>query len=107
MISDTAIWTVILLLGLGTYLIRFSFLGLFGGKTLPPWALRHLKYIGVAVFPAIVTPLLLWPAATGGTTDPARLVAAAAAFLAGMRLSVAWALVAGMGTLYLMHYLIG
>ncbi len=105
MISDGAFWTVTLLLGLGTYLIRFSFLGLIGGKTLPAWALRYLKYIGVAVFPAIVTPLLLWPEATGGTTDPIRLVAAFAAFLVGMRLSVAWALVAGMGTLYALQFL--
>lgn len=105
MISDAAFWTVTVLLGLGTFLIRFSFLGLIGRRSLPPWALLHLKYVGVAVFPALVTPLVLWPEATGGTIDPARLIAAVAAFVAGMRISVVGAIVAGMGTLYLLQYL--
>ena len=107
MISDTAFWTLTALLGLGTFLIRFSFLGLFGGRQLPDWALLHLKYVGAAVFPALITPLLLWPEATGGQADPIRLIAAAAAFAAGMKLGVVWAIVAGMGTLYLLQFITG
>lgn len=105
MISDTAFWVLTVLLGIGTYLIRFSFIGLLGRKTLPDWALLHLKYVGVAVFPALVTPLVVWPAATGGAPDPIRMVAALAALVAGLRLGVVWAIVAGMGTLYLVQYL--
>lgn len=104
MISGMSFWTLTVLLGIGTFLIRFSFLGLLGGRTLPDWALLHLKYVGVAVFPALVTPLVLWPEATGGNTDPIRIVAALAAFFAGMRLSVIWAILAGMGTLYTLQY---
>ena len=107
MISGTAFWTLTALLGLGTFLIRFSFLGLFGGRQLPDWALLHLKYVGAAVFPALITPLLLWPEATGGQADPIRLIAAAAAFAAGMKLGVVWAIVAGMGTLYLLQFITG
>jgi len=107
MISDTAFWTLTALLGLGTFLIRFSFLGLFGGRQLPDWALLHLKYVGAAVFPALITPLLLWLEATGGQADPIRLIAAAAAFAAGMKLGVVWAIVAGMGTLYLLQFITG
>ena len=106
MISDTAFWTLTVLLGLGTFLIRFSFLGILGGRPLPGWLLVHLKYVGAAVLPALVTPLVLWPAATGGETDPARLVAAAAALVAGLRISVVAALIAGMGTLYAMQFLL-
>jgi len=106
MIDDGQFWTLTILLGIGTYLIRFSFLGLLGGRPLPGWLLLHLKYVGVAVLPALVTPLVLWPAATGGETDPARLVAAGAALIAGLRISVVAALIAGMGTLYLMQYLL-
>lgn len=106
MIPDAAFWTLTVLLGIGTYLIRFSFLGFLGGRQLPGWVLTYLKYVGVAVFPALVMPMLIWPAATGGQTDPVRLVAALAAFAAGMRLGVVWAIVAGMGTLYLLQYLI-
>ena len=107
MISDVAFWTLTLLLGLGTFLIRFSFLGLFGGRQLPDWALLHLKYVGAAVFPALITPLLFWPDATGGETDPIRLVAAAAALLAGLRFGVIWAIVAGMGSLYILQFITG
>jgi branched-subunit amino acid transport protein len=105
MIDTQTFWLVTLGLGIGTYLIRFSFLGLLGGRTLPDWALVHLKYVGVAIFPAMITPLVLWPAATDGQFDPARLIAAAAAFAIGMRFSVLGAIIAGMGSLYLLQAL--
>ena len=38
MIPTWLIWTVIALLGLGTLLLRFSFLGLIGQRPLPDWA---------------------------------------------------------------------
>lgn len=105
MIDTQTFWLLTLGLGIGTYLIRFSFLGLLGGRTLPDWALVHLKYVGVAIFPAMITPLVLWPAATDGQFDPARLIAAAAAFAVGMRFSVLGAIIAGMGSLYLLQAL--
>lgn len=107
MISDSAFWLLTVLLGIGTFLIRFSFLGFLGGRQLPDWMLLHLKYVGVAVFPALFTPLVIWPEATGGVTDPIRLIAAGAAFVIGLRVSVVWSIVAGMGTLYLLQYLTG
>ncbi|AML51216.1 MULTISPECIES: AzlD domain-containing protein [Falsihalocynthiibacter] len=82
--SDANIWFIIVGLGLGTYLIRFSFLGLIGGRELPEWLLRHLRYTPVAVMPGLVAPLVLWPNATGGDLDPARLIAA------GVTLSVGY-----------------
>lgn len=82
--SAPYIWTVIIVLGIGTYLIRFSFLGLIGGKDLPEWVLRHLRYTAVAVLPGLVAPLVLWPAATGGDVDPARLSAALVTFGVGL-----------------------
>ena len=109
MIINTAtIWIVIVSLGIGSYLIRFSFLGLIGGRDLPEWCLRHLRYVAVAVMPALITPLIIWPDATGGETDPARLVAALAAFIIGIKFnSVIGAIFSGMLTLYGMQYLIG
>jgi branched-subunit amino acid transport protein len=38
--------------------------------------MRHLRYTAVAILPGLIAPLVLWPSATGGATDPARLIAA-------------------------------
>lgn len=103
MIDDQAFWTLTALLGVGTYLIRLSFLGLMGGRSLPIWVMAHLRYVGAAIFPAMITPLILWPAATDGELDAARLLAAAAAFYVGMRYSVLAAIIAGMGSLYVLQ----
>jgi len=101
MISSTTIWTVIVVLGLGTFVIRFSFLGMTGGRPLPEWMLRHLRYTAVAVLPGLVAPLVIWPAATGGTLDPARMLAALACVGVGLwSRNVLAAMVAGAVTLY-------
>lgn len=74
--SDPQIWAIIVVMGIGTYLIRFSFLGLIGGRKLPDWLLRHLRYTPVAVLPGLVAPLVVWPTATGGTPNIAYMTAA-------------------------------
>ncbi len=106
MIDKTTLWIVIIGLGIGTYLVRYSFLGLIGGRSLPGWLLQHLKYVGVSVLPGLVAPLVVWPAATGGETDIARLVAALTVVFIGMAFkAVLSAVFAGMAVLYLMQYL--
>ncbi|MDH3262773.1 MAG: AzlD domain-containing protein [Paracoccaceae bacterium] len=82
-LDPAEVWIVIAALAVGTFLIRFSFLGLIGDRPLPPWLLRHLRYTPVAVIPALVTPLVLYPPATGGEPDLARLLAALATVVAG------------------------
>lgn len=106
--SDLNIWIIILALGLGTFLLRFSFLGLIGSKQLPPWVLRHLRYTAVAVMPGLIAPLILWPAATGGQLDPARLSAAIATLVIGVwTKNVVFAILAGGTTLYAVLFLLG
>lgn len=34
--SDSTIWILIVAMGIGTFLIRFSFLGLIGDRKMPP-----------------------------------------------------------------------
>jgi branched-subunit amino acid transport protein len=70
------IWGLVAAIGVGTYLIRFSFLGALGGREIPGWAQRLLRYTPVAVIPGLVAPLVVWPKATGGDPDPARIIAA-------------------------------
>lgn len=106
--SHSAIWGIILVLGIGTYAIRFSFLGLFGHRQWPDWALRHLRYTAVAILPALITPLVLWPDATGGEPDLARLIAAGAALVSGyVTRNAIVAILSGMATLYLVQFLGG
>lgn len=101
--SLTYIWTIIIVLGIGTYMIRFSFLGLIGGKDLPDWVLRHLRYTAVAVLPGLVAPLVLWPSATQGEIDPARLSAALVTFGVGLLTrNVVAAILCGGATLFAM-----
>jgi branched-subunit amino acid transport protein len=82
--SDATIWLVIIGLGIGTYLIRWSFLGAVGDRPVPQWAQRVLRYTAVSVLPALVAPLVLWPAATQGNPDPVRLASAAATVAVGL-----------------------
>lgn len=94
--TDAQIWAVVALLGAGTFLIRFSFLGLVGDRPLPEWLLRHLRYTAVAILPALVAPLVLWPPANGGDPDATRLAAAAATVGVGYATkNPIWAILAG------------
>lgn len=77
------LWIVIVVMGIGSFGLRFLFLGLVGDRAMPDWLLRHLRYTAVTVMPALVAPLVVWPTATQGETDPLRLTAAAAALVAG------------------------
>jgi len=105
--SDLSIWLLIFAMGIGTFLIRFSFLGLVGDRKLSPWVLRHLRYTAVAVMPGLIAPLILWPDATGGVPEPSRLAAAAATLVVGLLTrNVIWAIIAGAATLYSVGYLI-
>ena len=97
----TEIWIIILALGVGTFVIRFSFLGILGNRALPLWLLRHLRYTAVGILPAMVTPLVLWPEATGGQMDPSRIAAASLVLAVGLWTKNAiWAIVVGMATLW-------
>lgn len=106
--STLQIWAIIGVLAVGTFLIRFSFLGLIGDRPLPGWVLRLLRYTPVAVIPGMVVPLVLSPGVTGGSFDPARGIAALVTLAVGLMLrSTIWAILAGAGTLYLSLYLLG
>lgn len=106
MIDRSTFWTVVPLLAIGTYAIRFSFLGTLGNRPLPAWLTRALKFTAVAILPALVAPGVLWPAATGGVPDPARLTAAVVTLATGIvTRSTMWAIAAGAATLYAMLWL--
>lgn len=106
--SDFEIWVVIIGLALGTYAIRYSFLGIVGDRDLPPFFERLLRYTAVSVLPALLVPMIVWPAATQGQADPARLGAAALAVVVGVwRRSLLLTIFTGMGSLYFLRWLMG
>ena len=99
--TTAQIWAIVLALALGTFALRYSFLGLIGRRRLPEWALRHLRYTPVAVLPGLIAPLVLFPAATDGQPDPARLLAAAVTLGIGYwTKNVLWAILGGALTLF-------
>lgn len=106
MIDQTTLWTVIAGLAVGSFTLRFTFLGLIGDRPLPDWLLRHLRYTAVAILPALTAPLVVWPAATGGETDPARLAAAVGTLAVGyVTKNIYAAIIAGAALLWALPYL--
>ena len=106
--SDRDLWIVILGLAVGSFALRFAFLGVVGGRAMPEWLLRHLRYSAVSIIPALVVPLVLWPAANAGEPDPVRLAAAAATFVISYwRKNVLLGILAGGLTLTGLSLLIG
>ena len=47
-------WAVVLGLAVGTFLIRYSFIGVFADRDMPAWLDRALKLMVPAIFAAIV-----------------------------------------------------
>ncbi len=107
-LSNSEIWLVIALIGIGTFLIRFSFLGLIGSRPMPAWLLRHLRYTPVAVLPGLVAPMVLWPQATHGEFDLPRVLAAVVTVAIGLYTkNVIKALSGGVLALYIGLYFLG
>lgn len=81
--SSVYVWSIILGLAVVTYANRFSFLGLLGGREVPPRVRQALAYVPSAVLPALVAPMVLLDRASGGLTPPSFWIAGAAALLVG------------------------
>ncbi|WP_120500477.1 AzlD domain-containing protein [Roseovarius sp. EL26] len=108
MIDKGTLWLVIIGLGVGSYTMRFLFLGLIGGRALPEWVLRHLRYTAVAVLPGLVAPLVVWPEATGGNLDAPRMIAAVVTIVASLvTRNVVLSIILGALSLYGGLYLLG
>ncbi len=106
MIDRRDFWIVVIVLGIGTFLMRFSFLGFLGNRLLPWWLTRGLRYTAVAVLPALVAPAVLWPEATAGALDAPRLAAAAATIVVGaITRQMMAAIAVGVAVLFGLQYL--
>lgn len=84
MSGDALIWSVILGLGLVTYLIRYSFIGLIGDRRLPPVLVQALGFVPVTVLPALVAPMVFGGPDGGLALEAPKLGAAAAVLAVGI-----------------------
>lgn len=107
-IDPVTLWTVIIGMAIGSFALRFVFIGLVGSRAMPVWMLRHLRYTAVAIIPALIAPLVIWPTATGGTPDAPRMIAALVTISVGLvTKNVIAAMLAGAGSLFGLLYLLG
>ena len=54
-------WLSVVVIGVGTYLTRLSFIGVFGDRAMPAWLEQPLRYVAPAVLAAIVLPAVVRP----------------------------------------------
>ncbi|MDG1471038.1 MAG: AzlD domain-containing protein [Ascidiaceihabitans sp.] len=108
MIDKSTLWTVIILLGVGSFALRFSFLGLVGDRPMPAWLVRSLRYTAVAILPAMIAPLIAFSNEAGTGPDPSRLAAALMTLIVGAATkNVILALFTGASTLGIGLYFFG
>ncbi len=104
--ADPMLWGAIVVIGILTYLIRLSFIGLFGYLDDIPSALeRPLRYVPAAVLAALVVPALVTLGDGGVAVD--RLVGGALAVTVAWRTESVFAtMAAGMGGLWIVRFLV-
>ena len=56
-----SIWFLFITIGLGTFLLRFLFIYLFGKIAMPDWLRRALRFVPGAALAALVFPALTHP----------------------------------------------
>lgn len=109
MMDKQTIWLAIIAIGIGTFLLRASFIELGGRFTLPAPVTRALRFLPAAVLSAIILPAILRGAEGGlyfGIGNPRLIAGIVAALVAWKTKSVLMTLAAGMGTLWAMQALI-
>ena len=100
------IWLVMLIGGVITFMIRFSFIYLFGKFHIPETVRKALHYVPPAVLSAIVFPELLLPGGTWNLSlENYRLLAGLAAVLvAWFSRNILVTILAGMIVLFLLQF---
>jgi branched-subunit amino acid transport protein len=103
------VWLAIIVIGIGTFVLRASFIELGGRFALPAPVTRALRFLPAAVLSAIILPAILRGTEGGlyfGIGNPRLIAGIAAAFVAWKTKSVLATLATGMGTLWIMQALL-
>lgn len=96
------------IIGVGTYLLRLSFIGVLGERTVPDGVQRALRFIAPSVLAAIVLPALVRPeGAIDLTPENLRLLAGVAAGVVAWRTkNVVLTTLVGLGVLWILDAII-
>jgi branched-subunit amino acid transport protein len=108
--STVTLWLVILVIGIGTFALRFSLIALSDrADRLPESVQRALRFIPPAAFAAIAAPAFLVPAGSIDVTfGNLRLIAGlVASAVAWKTRSVLWTILSGMVVLWLLQAIAG
>lgn len=62
--NGLSIWLLFIVLAAGTFMLRFSFIYLFGKIDMPDWLRRALRFVPASVLAALVFPALTYHAGT-------------------------------------------
>jgi branched-subunit amino acid transport protein len=60
-LNTVSLWLLFAVIGLGTFLLRFLFIYLFGKIAMPYWLRRALRFVPAAALAALVFPALTHP----------------------------------------------
>ena len=109
MSATVSYWVVIVVLGLGTFLLRSVPIWLHGRSLMPGWIDRFLRYVPAAALTALVVPGSLYVKHAGAYEfAPARVVAAVVALLIAVRTkNIIATLTGGMVVLWVGQALLG
>ena len=105
--NGLSIWLLFIVLAVGTYALRLSFIYLFGKIEMPDWLRRALRFVPASVLAALVLPALTHP---NGTLDLSlgnvRLLAGlGGALVAWKTKNVLWTIVVGMVLFWILQAL--
>ena len=100
------LWLIIVGIGAGTFLIRFSFIWLFGRGEIPVGVQRALRFVPASVLSALVLPSFIFTEHTTFALDNRRMWAGLiAALIAWRTRSMLLTIAVGMASLWLFAFL--
>ena len=103
-----SIWWLMLLSGLATFLIRYSFIAAEGHYRAPDWFRAGMPFVPIAMLTALVVPDVLLVAGHWNISlDNPKAIAALVAILAAARWrNILITIASGFATLYLVRWLV-
>ncbi len=101
-------WLMLLIIGLITYAIRLSCIGLLGQREMPALLLKALRFVPIAVLPAIILPQLFLRNNTLvlSVQNPRWIAGILAAIVAWRTRNVLLTILVGMVALWVLQFLL-